>query len=159
MDYCRRCPGKTIAIAERTFDVLHVLWIPLLPLWFRTRWYCGICRRRPHDPPETRGPVRLLAAAFFLALAALFWIMHFLDLTDPAFSTDPVVYRSLAIAMTVLFVLAAVWAGRYRDDGFAAHLEDVAPFEGHVCPMCDGQLEIRHTLKCRDCGAEHRPLR
>ena len=150
---------RTISIRERTFDVLHFFWIPLMPIGFHSRWLCGRCRQEPHEPQEVRGPVRVIAMLFFLVLAALFWYLWLFDIVDPGFSEDPTVYLGLAIFATIMLLLTVFWARRYDSDNFAALIAAVEPFDGFNCPLCDGPLDIHHTLKCRDCGAEHEPLR
>lgn len=147
-----------MSISERTFDILHVFGIPFLPLWFKDRWLCGQCLQDPHEPLEVRGPVRLIAMLFFLVLAGLFWYLWWFDIVDPGFSEDPYVYLGLAISMTVMLLLTMFWVRRYDDDGFVLHRANIDLFNDHFCPLCDGPLEIHHTLKCRDCGAEHQPL-
>jgi hypothetical protein len=41
-DFCLACAKAVRAFQVRTFDVLHVFWIPLLPVWHRPK--CGIRR-------------------------------------------------------------------------------------------------------------------
>ena len=127
-------------------------------MWFNARWLCQNCRQDPHEPTEVRGPVRAIAMLFFLVLAALFWYLWLFDIVDPGFSEEPGAYLGLAVTMTVLFFVTLFWVRRSSSDGFGAHRAAVEPFEGFHCPLCDGPLDIHHTLKCRDCGAEHEPL-
>ncbi len=53
-DFCLRCGEETIALAERTFDVLHFFWLPFLPVGFWRRWFCSECGYKPSHPPRTR---------------------------------------------------------------------------------------------------------
>ena len=48
-DYCRSCEGERLTLGVRSFDAFHLFWIPVLPLGFWTRWYCGQCQAHPHE--------------------------------------------------------------------------------------------------------------
>ena len=52
-DFCLRCDEQTIALSERTFDVLHFFWIPILPVGLWRRWFCSQCGYKPSHPPRT----------------------------------------------------------------------------------------------------------
>src|SRR5258708_19818438 len=68
-DFCLSCGVARIAYRHRTFDVIHVLFIPLLPLGFWKRWYCGICGRNPHAIGRSSRPFKIILAALLGILA------------------------------------------------------------------------------------------
>lgn len=156
-DYCRNCGNETIAFAERTFDALHVFWIPLLPLGFWTNWFCCTCSRLAHAPTTgVRRPVRILLTIFLLLLSLSGWLILLSQDTDPAEITFLLGYAGVT---TVGFLLAFFWAWRYTPDNFRQALANVKPFSELDCPLC-GAILLRSIegQSCQQCGAEYRPL-
>jgi hypothetical protein len=69
-DYCRACKAQTVSVLIRTVDVLHLFWIPVLPLGVWSRWFCMRCKSRPHQNVATRRGFKIAGAAC-LALMTL----------------------------------------------------------------------------------------
>jgi predicted RNA-binding Zn-ribbon protein involved in translation (DUF1610 family) len=72
-DYCLSCgvPGRSVQF--RTFDALHLFWIPLLPLGFHKQWRCATCGRQPHVYSGARRGFQWAGLAVLLVFAAAFW--------------------------------------------------------------------------------------
>jgi len=72
-DYCLSCEGPRRAIATRTFDVGHILFIPILPIGYWKHWTCSQCWRDPHAPPKTRRVFKQIGFVCLVLLAVMFW--------------------------------------------------------------------------------------
>lgn len=151
-DYCRACQSPRLSVLVRTLDVLHLFWIPVLPLGLWSRWFCGTCGRRPHEATRTRRGFKVAGAVVLALMSAAVWI--------PLPEEDPRLVWALRIGLPLLTLLAIGSALRpSAEPDLAAQLARVVGFEGWVCPLCGGELFNAPTLHCTRCGAEHRPLR
>lgn len=150
-DFCRSCQARRLSVLVRTLDVLHLFWVPVLPLGLWSRWFCGTCGRRPHQATRTRRGFTVAGAIVLLLLSAAAWV--------PLPEVEPWLVWTLRVGLPLLAVLAirAALEPSVEAD-LATRLAEVAEFEGWECPLCGGQLFNAPILHCTRCGAEHRPL-
>ena len=152
-DWCRRCRARRLAVAVRSVDVLHVFWIPLVPLGAWTRWFCSTCLNPPHAPPGTRRGIKFAGVVVLGLMSATMWA--------PMPDAEPWLLWTLRLATPLLTVWMLVWAIRHRPEpDFATGLAAVRDYDGTLCPVC-GEGEFHHVegWRCRICAVEHRPLR
>jgi hypothetical protein len=152
-DYCRRCEAGTLAVLVRTIDVLHVFWLPILPLGVWSRWLCVRCGEKPHAAARTR-------LGFKVALVVLLVLFNLAAWLTPT-GTSPALEVWLTRAVTLLLLVVAVgWAVRHRPEAsLAERLATVSPYDGWECPLCGAQLlQVPPLVQCPSCKAEHRPL-
>ncbi len=150
-DYCRSCEASRIAVLIRTIDVLHVFWIPILPLGMWSRWFCGTCGRRPHQSTRTRRGFKVAGAIALALYSAAVWM--------PFANDEDWMVWVLRVLLPILTVLLAASALRAPlEPDFKARLAQVAEFQGWFCPICGGNLVNFPRLYCTQCHAEHRPL-
>jgi len=150
-DYCRACDASRISVLIRTVDVLHLFWIPVLPIGIWSRWFCSSCGHRPHQATRTRRGF-IVAGAIILALVSTaVWV--------PWNEAVPLLVWMLRFVLPLftLLVIRAAWRWPTEPD-YQARLAQVAEFQGWVCPLCGGQLLQLPELRCTQCHAEHRPL-
>ena len=155
-DYCLSCAQPRLAFLHRTFDVLHVFFVPVLPLGFWKRWLCGVCGRNPHARATTAKPLEWLGIAFLLLGAVVFWT------TTPDHragkDNDPAMVWTFRIALPV----AAAFAIRHTQQAkpperLAEQLRGIAANRDSTCPRCGRTLTVAAPwYRCGGCGLERR---
>jgi hypothetical protein len=151
-DYCRSCQASGISVLVRTIDVLHISWVPILPLGVWSRWFCTTCGNRPHQSTRTRRGFKVAGAVVLGIYTAVVW-------AAPLPEADAWIFWPLRFVFPFLAVLAIVSAVRVPlEPDLKARLAQVVEFQGWVCPLCGGQLLQVPRLHCTRCRAEHRPL-
>jgi hypothetical protein len=70
-DYCLSCADNTVSQQQRTFDVFHVYFFPVLPLGFRRHWYCVRCKQNPHTRVKTSQGIKILGLCMFSLFAVI----------------------------------------------------------------------------------------
>ena len=153
-DYCRRCEAGTLSVLVRTFNVLHVFWVPLVPLGRWSRWLCARCGEDPHAAARTRRGFKI-ALVF---IVALFTLAAFLT---PQGTTSDLTMWIMRLGALLLLGLSVRWVVVHRPEpSFRARLALVQPYDRAECPLCRGALVDSPTgARCSACAAEHRPLR
>jgi len=138
----------------RTLDVLHVFWVPLLPIGAWSRWYCATCGARPHSATTTRRGFKIAGALALLIGSIAGWFVPAGEEVD--FFTLWTMRIGLPVAL--FFTIRSIVA--HRDEpAFQERLARVGEFAGHECPLCSGILVTGADLACSRCGARHLPLR
>lgn len=154
-DWCTVCQRETLVLGNRTIDVGHVFWIPLLPFGRWTRWRCSQCARDPGASAATRRPLRIVA----WLLVSLLALSFVLATSDPVMTAPETAWFARGFAVLTIGFMTW-WA--FRSLGGKSYKEQraaVTPFQGDVCPVCDGALA--HSMDgsaCSRCDAQHRPL-
>lgn len=147
-DYCLYCNGERRAERIRTFDTAYLFWVPILPLGFRTRWYCVECRHDPHENRHARRGLKWSVIAFLLMFAAVSWL-------EPV-SSDFVLggwLLRIGLPAAALWMLHSVM-NTPEDPSIHELLEHVATPADTTCPFCKTPLMVGSTTWCPDCGAE-----
>ena len=151
-DHCRTCRAPRLAVRVRSFDVVHLFWIPVLPIGVWRRWFCATCKHPPHDAPGTRRPFKFLAVPLLALMSASMWA----DMPE----AEPRLLWPLRIGLPVLTLVTLVWALRHvPEPDVERALNGVAPFSGARCPVCgEGEYLDSPYWRCRVCGVRHEPL-
>lgn len=152
-DHCRACAAKRLSVLVRTFDVLHLYWIPILPLGFWSRWHCTICGSDPHAVTRTRRGFKIAGAITLVLLAFISWAVQW----EPIRDIWPWLLR-IGLSLGALAATYSVFRHR-PEPQLEAMLAGVQPFEGWTCPLCGGEMLNVPEWHCVACKAEHRPLR
>lgn len=71
-DYCCTCEGEQLSIQWRSFVLLHLYFIPLLPLGFWREWRCKQCGQDPAFRENTWA--RILRVGGVLFGAGAIWV-------------------------------------------------------------------------------------
>src|SRR5580698_7308270 len=72
-DYCLACKRPRGSVRMRTFDVLHILWIPILPLGVWRRWICTACGREVNVEVKTRRSFKWAGLGVLIFMGAISW--------------------------------------------------------------------------------------
>ena len=151
-DYCLHCDEPVLAVRERTFDVLHLFWLPLIPIGFWRKWFCSQCSRPPSLPPRTRKPFKW-AGLVLLAMAAwTFWLAP-LETWDPDLDTDFLWTMRVLIGVGLPLLLWNVLRAP-KDVSYREMQRTVAPYRGLDCPLCGRRLSLGAVRYCQHCGLE-----
>lgn len=147
-DYCLSCdaPGRSIRI--RTFDVVHLYFIPVLPIGMWKRWGCARCGNPPHVQPGTRRVFKWMGVGVLALLAVVFWAV-------PIEPGDETLEWSLRVILPVAFVAALVATIRARPDlNLEERLASLPPMTDTSCPFCNVTLVATPTWHCPRCQIE-----
>lgn len=151
-DYCRRCAAPRLAIRRRSFDVLHVWWLPLIPLGYWKRWRCEVCDSNPHERTTTRPALRWVGTLIVLLLVVAAWMLDI----DPADREDFWFAWVMRVGGPIGFLLAlraSLWPPREPD--FERSLAAVTPNQEPNCPLCKGPVApALPRWRCTRCRAE-----
>ena len=145
-DYCLSCENARRSVKVRSFDVLHIFWIPLLPLGFWKRWVCTVCSRNPHANVKTRRPFKWAGLVALLALALIFWMA-------PAGPNDVLLSWLFRVA-SPLGAMLLLWhlLRTPKEPTLSKKLAMVEAATDSVCPFCGTQLLIGAQCSCPSCG-------
>jgi hypothetical protein len=147
-DYCLSCEAPRLAVQVRTLDVVHVYWIPFLPLGFWKHWACSVCGKDPHRRVRTARPMKWIGATILLLLAVTFWAL------PPETAGDDEAWMwGFRIGAPVALLLTLVHLARTRaEPGLKERLAQVAPATTTTCPFCSSQLFDMPDWHCPRCG-------
>jgi hypothetical protein len=148
-DYCRHCAAPRLAVQVRTFDVLHLFWLPLLPLGLWRRWRCSICGLDPHARTRTRRGFKVAGAVILALISVAAWVAPSETEPDQAVLWGMRLVTPLLLGLAIRSIL-----GHRPEPALEGLLAGVVPFEGHACPLCGGELLSLPRLHCVRCGAE-----
>lgn len=157
-DYCLSCAAPRLAYLQRTFDVLHLFWIPVLPLGFWKRWRCSVCGLDPHARAAMARPIKWAGIALLIVGAVVFWM------TTPGASggkdDDPVMVWTFRLTLPIAAALAIRHTLRARPpERLAEKLRLVSANRDSTCPRCGTTLTVASPwYRCGKCGLERRAL-
>jgi len=145
-DYCLSCAQPRRSVQIRSFNVLHIFWIPLIPLGFWKPWYCTACGTDPHSG-GTRRSFKWLALPVLLFLAAAFW-------ANPIDREIEIVQWAFRIGAPIGAILTLRYLLRTPDaPTLSMKLAIVSPAADTVCPFCGTTLmSLATECSCPACG-------
>ncbi len=149
-DWCRHCDKEVRAIGSRPFIMLHLYWIPFLPLGFWRRWRCVECGKTPHSPARARRPIKFLLAGFLIFMAVYLWMV---DMEGAPSSAGLWASR---LFFTVLALGTTLWALRPADSRpWREQFRHLGPCEDKECPSCHREItEGPDGWQCSECRIE-----
>ncbi len=68
--YCKTCEEESLAKKESSFKMIHMFFLPLIPLGRDETWSCGKCGNDPSEPTRSKG-IRVLLV--LITLATVVW--------------------------------------------------------------------------------------
>lgn len=128
--HCYHCNTVTLFEEFRAFTVVHVLFIPVLPVGFTTRWICSTCEKEPNEPQG-----KIVVAALFGAL--LFYFGCIIGYED-----------SLPTGLALMAGGIAIPAIAYRRT--AKKVQPTGNFL-EACPYCRSPLLTGTKTQCEKC--------
>jgi hypothetical protein len=154
-DYCLTCNAQRLSFQHRTFDVLHLFWIPFLPLGLWKRWHCSECGNDPHATNRTRRSLKWAGIAILALMAASGWAV------SPEEKPDDLAFIWAMRIGGPLAVAWAVWATVKSppDVQLKDLLRAVPPIMDAHCPACGVMLLPEEPAwRCPQCGLARRAL-
>lgn len=146
-DYCLNCGKPNRSILVQTLDVLYFLWIPVLPLGHRKRWFCSVCGHQPHVATRTRRPFKWLGLAVLAVLTAFLWAAP----PDPGSATVSWIFRICAPICAILLLVHLVRSP--KDVSLKDRLAGIQPAADTACPFCGTPLMVLASgCSCPTCG-------
>jgi hypothetical protein len=144
-DYCLGCDAPRRCLQIRTFDVLHMFWVPLLPLGLWRRWHCVTCGRSPAFNPRSRRKFLITISLLGAFSAGIFWLMP----VDAEQSDLWWFFRIGGLLVSVVSFLA--WAWLPQGPSSRERLARVPPASDTECPCCKSPLDWS-SWQCPRCG-------
>jgi hypothetical protein len=152
-DYCLSCQAPRRAVRVRTFDVLHIMFMPILPVGLWKRWHCGECGCDPHAPTKTRKSFQWLGVFVLIMMSAAGWAVE----VDP---NDYFLDWGMRIGFPALLVYAIWYAVRSEPEvRLSDQLKSVVPANETECPFCGAPFVLDKGWRCVNCGVERVVLR
>jgi hypothetical protein len=157
-DYCNGCKSEVVAMQVRTFDMLHLFFIPLIPLGFVKRWYCTQCGL----DPRVRFGVSSGVIKFALAAAGLVLALASYGIWSVTLGPDDPILLTYALRLVLPAGLAAlIYYGFIRkptrpsDPNNERLRMAVVPLDTNECYFCHTPLPkgFVHPV-CTGCGVQ-----
>jgi len=154
-DYCLTCNSQRLAFQHRTFDAIHIFFIPVLPLGLWKRWHCSVCGSNPHASTRTRRSLKWAGVAILLLMSLSGWAVSTSEQPDDV---------AIIWGMRILSPIAFVWALRVTlkdtpEVNLKEQLRAVAPILDANCPVCHVMLSpTEPAWRCPQCGMHRRAL-
>jgi hypothetical protein len=145
--YCTTCHTSRFAEGFRSLVVLHIGFVPLIPIGTSVRWFCTTCRREI----DARRPSRpwILSAGIFFGL-----LMTFVGTMVLREGQE----REAALGCLVfgpLLVIGLIYMIRKQDyRSYTSAQEAVEPLNGDSCPYCASPLFAAKTPHCHACKVD-----
>jgi len=133
-DYCLSCGEPRRSVQIRAFDVLHIFWVPVLPVGFWKRWVCTACGSQPHVSIKTRRPFKWAGLIVLLFISAIFWAVP----VAPDSVAGSWVFRIGAPLGAILLLVHLVRTP--KDPSMKERLAIIQPATETVCPFCGTEL-------------------
>jgi hypothetical protein len=148
-DYCLRCDAQRLAFQHRTFDVLHVFFVPLVPLGLWKRWHCSVCGNDPHVSGRTRKSLKWAGVAILLLMSVSGWAVSTREKPeDAAFIWGMRILAPAAFAWALWATLKAPPEVKLEE-----RLRAVPPNMDSTCPVCRVMLlPSEPAWQCPQCG-------
>jgi hypothetical protein len=146
-DYCLACQHSRPSVQVRTLDVVHIFWIPILPLGIWKRWLCDTCGRETNVEIRTRRSFKWAGLVVLLLLAVISWAAP----VEPDSRIMIWVLRiggSLGALLTLVYLLRTP-----RDPSWKERIKLIAPATTTICPFCSTPLmTMNDQCTCPACG-------
>jgi hypothetical protein len=156
-DYCLSCEAPRRAYRVRSFEVLHIFFVPLLPLGFWRSWQCSVCGRDPHVNPRVHKFWFWAVIVFLAAVSVGLWIAP-LSQTDSADDRLAIWVMRFVGPVIALFILYHMPLQKPRLR-LKEKLTEVQPAHEAICPLCQNALIPGDRWRCPNCGVERDALR
>jgi hypothetical protein len=151
-DFCLSCAAPRRAYQARSFDTLHLFFVPVLPLGFWRHWKCSVCGRNPHVNPHTRKSFKWAGVVVLAIFAVAAW-------GAPEEESSAIVWV-MRIGFPIAFVVALLLTLKSKPDlRLAEKLNEISPAQESHCPLCHGVLVIGPRWRCSNCGVERTTVR
>lgn len=145
--YCTVCKGSRFAEGLKSLVVLHLWFIPLLPIGTEIRWFCSTCHREI-DVRRPSRPFILVAGIFFGIVLTFIGVMIFIE-------ADQKEVGPACLVIGPMMVGGLAYILRTQDyKGFVAATHAVEPLDGDYCPYCKSPVRPTSPPHCQSCHVD-----
>jgi hypothetical protein len=145
--YCTTCRAPRFAEGLKSLVVLHLFFIPILPLGTAIRWFCSTCRREI-DARRPSRPWILVAGVFFGLLMTFGGIMVMIDGHEWEAALGCMIFGPL-LAIGLIYMIKKQ---NYR--GYVGAQKAVPPLKADCCPYCEEPVFPAETSHCYACKVD-----
>ena len=145
--YCTNCKAARFAEGFRSLVVLHLCFIPVLPIATRVRWFCTSCQKEI----DARRPSRpwILGAGVFCGFVITFLgVVLLLDGNEKETWLGCIIFGPLMVAGLIYMLRKQA----YRS--YVVAQEVVPPLLGDHCPYCRQPVFSGVTPRCHTCRVD-----
>jgi hypothetical protein len=142
--YCTTCHAARFAEGRRSLVILHLNFVPILPIGTIVRWFCSACKGEV-DAHRPSRPWILIAGIFFGLLITFVAVMTLIEGKEK----EPP-WGGLLLGPLIVVGLGYM-IGRQDYKGYLAGQQTVTPLKGDRCPYCGLPLVAAKTPRCRAC--------
>jgi hypothetical protein len=143
--YCTTCDSSQFAEGYRSILVMHVFWIPLLPIGTDVSWFCARCGNTT-DAKRPSRPFVLIAGMLCGVLLMFVGIMIGMTTVDGWNVGGGVALFGTTMAAGLFYLIKKQNYGRY-----AEAIRVVTPLSGESCPYCKTPLFAKLQPRCDSC--------
>jgi len=161
--WCTVCKQPRLAVGMRSLVVIHLFYIPVLPVARVTDWFCATCDNDVRANITSRpGILRWGLVLAGVLLVAGLWVLAYALLTgeDALTAKNSRTAEGVASGVT-LMVMGGIWGWvsfrqhrRIRALGFDDGTTPVAPLAGDRCPLCGDLVLIPGNPRCERCQVD-----
>lgn len=145
--YCTTCRDARFVEGFRSWVVVHVGFIPILPIATTVRWFCPTCQNQI-DARRPSRPLILVAGAFFGLLMSFVGIMILLDGQEKEAGIGCLVGGPLMAGGLIYLI-------RKQDyESYSEAKRAVEPLSGDHCPYCKNPVFMANTPHCHSCRVD-----
>ena len=155
-DYCLRCESHRLALRHRSFRVVHIWFVPLIPLGWSKSWRCRVCGGDPHVRVKTRESIRWAGTIAVGLLAGIGW------LAQPGRRPEDFWYIwGLRIGATTICAAGVRLSLRSPAEvDLAEKLRSIEPNLDRTCVVCGAEMARNKPIwTCPNCGVERGLIR
>jgi uncharacterized paraquat-inducible protein A len=142
--YCTTCQSSRFADGRRSLVVLHIAFIPVLPIATTVRWFCSSCRNEI-DARRPSRPWILIAGALFGLLMTFVGVMVLREGVEKEAAYGCLLFGPLLVIGLIYLI---------RKQNYRIYLsarDDVEPLSGDHCPYCTSPLFAADKPHCHSC--------
>lgn len=145
-DYCTVCEAPTFAEGRRSLVMLHVFFVPLIPLGLKVRWFCTACRQET----DVKRPSR---TGMLIAGILFGFFMMFVGVMTLILNQEPKGWA--VIGMGLVTAGALIWLKQRQDyHAYEIAKRDIVPLSTDFCPYCRDPLLAGTTPRCYSCDVK-----
>ena len=145
--YCTNCQAPRFAEGFKSLVVLHLCFIPILPIATTVRWFCSTCRGEI-DARRPSRPWILVAGVFFGLLMSFVGVMVLLEGHEKESALGCLIFGPL-------MVIGLVYMLRKQDyRRYVTSQETVPPLSADHCPYCEAAVFAAKTPHCHTCRVD-----
>ncbi|HEY4249245.1 MAG TPA: DUF4240 domain-containing protein [Lacunisphaera sp.] len=145
--YCTTCRAPRFAEGFRSLVVLHVFFIPFLPIATTVRWFCSTCKKEI-DAKRPSRPWILITGILFGLFMTFIGVMMLFDRHEKETALGALIFGPL-------MVIGLAYMIRKQDyRGYIGAQENVPPLPGDHCPYCKAPVFAAKTPHCHACKVD-----